>query len=168
MAAGPRAHAAAWRLQGSPAPHATLTPSLRERRCHTPRPCSTRGPAPSGLLRPPAASSRPQGSGAEDPAGSVTYLAVGAVVVALRNEHLLQLLPGLLLGVLPLGHAPGHICGRQQTEAASGNGRCGRTAPRGAWRSPGPGGTGRVRGAWKEGRIGVSPQRKSRGITLNT
>lgn len=42
MAAGPRAHAAAWRLQGSPAPHATLTPSLRERRCHTPRPCSAR------------------------------------------------------------------------------------------------------------------------------
>lgn len=40
------------------------------------------------------------------------HLAVGAVLVALRDEHLLQLLARLLLGVLPLGHAPGHICGR--------------------------------------------------------
>lgn len=45
-------------------------------------------------------------------------LTVGAVVIALRNEHLLKLLPGLLLGILPFGHTPGHVCREEQGRGA--------------------------------------------------
>jgi hypothetical protein len=46
----------------------------------------------------------------------VSNLTVGAVIIAFWNEHLLELLPGLFLGVLPLGHTPGHICGEKEAE----------------------------------------------------
>lgn len=44
--------------------------------------------------------------------GSMNHLTIGAIIIAFWNEHLLEFLPGLLLGVLPLSHTPGHVCGK--------------------------------------------------------
>lgn len=56
--------------------------------------------------------------GAPPRGGEAAHLAVRPVVAALGDEHLPQLPAGLLLGVLPLGHAPGHVCGEAQGRAA--------------------------------------------------
>lgn len=55
------------------------------------------------------------GPGSDSPS-SRSHLTIGAVIVAFWDEHLLELLPGLLLGVLPLSHTPGHICGKTEQE----------------------------------------------------
>lgn len=60
----------------------------------------------------------PRGGRRGQSPGEAAHLAVGPVVAALGDEHLLQLPAGLLLGVLPLGHAPGHVCGEAQGRVA--------------------------------------------------
>lgn len=51
------------------------------------------------------------GPGSDSPR-NMNHLTVGTIIIAFWDEHLLELLPGLLLGILPLGHTPGHICGK--------------------------------------------------------
>lgn len=99
--------------------------------------CLAPPPAP-----PPPAAPPPHRSSAGHPSGA-SDLTVGAVVVALRDEHLLQLLPRLLLRVLPLGHTPGHVCGQEQSRAAVTRGKRTRqrsvgTAEAGRGRAPAP------------------------------
>lgn len=73
--------------------------------------------APS--LSPPALAPQPNSPGL-DSRSKTSHLTVGAVVVAFWDEHLLELLPGLLLGVLPLSHTPGHICGETTVKQLQG------------------------------------------------